>query len=171
MSPFICVCKRTDVFDDMSEEWERYHEDNETGRAEIAKILVKHYEENGFDLKIKDSLGRNGLHHACGSSTEIVRLLLEHGFGDEINTKDEHGRTPLHHACSVENEGQGGYCFYPETVELLLSKMEELGLDPNIKDNKGQTAIQTVRDEDMYLEDEDKKKICDVFAKYGVTEN
>ena len=172
MMPLTCACKRTDIYDD--DDWKTFHDDHKDARTEIAKILVKHYEENNIDLKVNDDydpLGRNALHHACASgSTEIVCLLLEHGFGDKINTTDENGRTPLHHACSVYNEEEEGPGGYPETIQFLLGKMEELGLDPNIKDKDGRTALQSMLNMDMYLGDETKKEITAIFAKYGITE-
>ena len=168
MRPLICACKRTEIFDDCTTGWDTYHDRNYESRTEIAKILVEHYEENGIDLKTKDDLDRNALHHACASgSTEIAELLLEHGFGDEINTRDENGRTPLHHACSVFNDEEEGSAGYPKTIDFLLSKMEDLDLDPNIEDNEGQTAIQSVNC--PYYHGNTTEDIMVIFQKYGIT--
>ena len=157
-------------------EYISYHEQTYDARLEIVKILIKAYKENGLDVKdlgwFADEDNFTALHHACSTgSTEIVKVLLENGYGDLINVQDYLGRTPLHHACWVDDYDDRGPAGYPDTVDFLLSKMEELGLNLTLKNEDGYTALQYLLN--LPYPEEQKEtgdKILAVFEKYGVHE-
>ena len=117
-------------------------------------------------------------------------------FYHSINDKDTTGRTPLHHACSVFDDQEtledmdidnNDYDEYEpvynvpnpcsklgddfeahiETIEVLLSRMEEFGLDPNIRDAFGNTPIQSFCCPSYPWNL--RESIIQVFEKYGLS--
>ncbi|MFD2256650.1 ankyrin repeat domain-containing protein [Luteolibacter algae] len=89
--------------------------------------VLKKMVGGGFDEKIKDEQGRNGLHIAAESgSREAAEYLLNRGFSvDEV---DEAGQTPLMLAVLADKT---------EMVKWLLRQ----GADPKLKDKNGFMAL------------------------------
>jgi ankyrin repeat protein len=95
-------------------------------RSETVKLLL----QAGADVNVKNVFGHTPLTSAIASGyTEIIRLLITvHTNIDLVNTQDKEGVTILMQAASIGDS---------EKVKLLL----DAGADPNMKDNKGQTAL------------------------------
>ena len=95
------------------------------GRTEIAKMLV----DKGIECHVPDKDQWTQL-HLCAQEKhpEIVRYILEHGRGIQINAKSHNGRTPLH---SASLKG----CL--EAARILL----EFGAALDEVDNKEWTAL------------------------------
>merc|ERR1711860_77594 len=149
--PLICASKRTEEYHDYMIEWQVWHEGSYEERTEVAKILIDYYKDQ-VDLFVTDDVGMNPLHHACASgSLDIVRYLLKSFPDINVNEQDSNGRTPLHHASAgsgldyQEDEEEEGPAGYLDVVEFLLSKKNELGVDPEVKDNAGRTALNAVK--------------------------
>lgn len=99
------------------------------GRTDIVKKLV----EAGAKTDLQDSDGHSLLQLAAMQGAEdTAALLLQKGH--DINQRDrQHGHTPLHWAVHYNRM---------QMVEFLL----EQGADTQVKNNRGQTALQLARD-------------------------
>lgn len=87
--------------------------------------------ENGADVCQKDLQGRNSLHLASAKGEwEMVEKLAENlwNLASDLKMVDGQGRNCLHHAAS------GGFAG-------LVSWFIEKGIDPNIADLDGWTAL------------------------------
>ena len=183
MMPLICASKRTEEYHDYWIEWQTWHEASYEERTEVAKILIDYYKDK-VDLFVTDDVGMNPLHHACASgSLDIVRYLLKSFPDINVNEQDSNGRTPLHHASAgsgldyQEDEEEEGPAGYLDVVEFLLSKKNELGVDPEVKDNAGRTALNAVKKTRQETDNSgqprfrcDKKELISMFQKYGFTD-
>ncbi len=69
-----------------------------TGDVALLQVLI----DTGADVRQQDHLGLNTpLHLACiWGHLELVRLLIEHGAGEDVNTLNEGGMTPWHVAAA-----------------------------------------------------------------------
>ena len=169
--PLIAVGMKVEEWCCLTQRWLVWHEGMYEARLIIAEILIKYFKKT-MDLFAKDSSGRNPFHHACASgSIDLVHLLLKH-FNFDVNARDVNGRTALHYACcrtwglkEVTREGPAGY---PAVVEFLLSKKEELGLDPSIEDNRGMTPRQAVEAAMPKYLRVSKNEMYQIFDKYGI---
>lgn len=97
----------------------------EKGYLEIIETLIS----SGADINAQSMNNMTPLHWACLVVNEniiAVRALISRGTN--VNLRSVSGQTPLHYAVY--------YADY-ELMELLLKS----GIDVNIKDNKGQTAL------------------------------
>ena len=62
------------------------------GHAKIVRVLL----DNRADVNIPNNCASTPLHAAsCCDSTDVIKLLLEHGGRRSINHKNRSGRTPL----------------------------------------------------------------------------
>ena len=183
MMPLICASKRTEEYHDYWIEWQTWHEASYEERTEVAKILIDYYKDK-VDLFVTDDVGMNPLHHACASgSLDIVSYLLESFPDININEQDSNGRTPLHHASAgsgldyQEDEEEEGPAGYLDVVEFLLSRKNELGVDPEVKDNAGRTALNAVKKTRQETDNSgqprfrcDKKELISTFQRFGITD-
>ena len=81
----------------------------------------------GANINTKNGAGDTQLHMAIGRDDEAaVNRLLQHP-GIDINITDKDGKTPLQRAITKGNK---------KIIEKLLTN----GANPNIKNNKGNTA-------------------------------
>ena len=78
----------------------------------------------------KNRNGRTPLSLAATNSARMVRVLLEHGVGVDVNAKDDTGRTPLLWAACKG---------YAEVVEVLLE--HGVVVDANTKGDRGMTPL------------------------------
>ena len=88
--------------------------------------------ENGAEPNALDKIKNSPLHCVFLAKdekyiVEAIKELVSHGA--DINTQNKKGKTPLHRATKLDN--------YSITKVLL-----ELGSDPNIKDENGNTALE-----------------------------
>jgi hypothetical protein len=153
-------------------------DDNETVRQMIVNA--------NFNVDTKDESGQTALHVAVQhQNLEIVRFLLEKGA--KVNVKDKQKREPL--AMVFESFGEDDEEATREIFRLLVSKgadinfrnsdketllmnaclednlegvkfLLELGADPNLKDNLGETAMQKT----------DSEEIKQLLKRYGARE-
>ncbi|XP_071454276.1 ankyrin repeat domain-containing protein 49-like [Hetaerina americana] len=99
------------------------------GHEDVVEYLL----EKGADIKAATSDGWQPLHSACNwNFSQCASLLLDHGA--DINAVTNGGLTPLHLASANSNAR--------ETLILLLLNPF---LDPNIRNNSGETASQVAR--------------------------
>lgn len=133
---------------------------------EMAQFLIK----NGVDQNIKNKEGQTALHMACEWAVlPNIKLLLQHGA--DINCIDNDGQNSLFHALEARQEKQlkimsflvdNGADFMacdiqgntllhkfinyvsssPDIADFLVS----LGVDPNIKNQAGVTAIDLAKE-------------------------
>jgi ankyrin repeat protein len=74
----------------------------------------------------------------------VVKLLLENGT--EVNSKDNNGLTPLAWASSykskdVDDEDKDWEEVAPKMVKVVELLLAQNGIDPDSKDNNGQTPL------------------------------
>ncbi|HPF16804.1 MAG TPA: ankyrin repeat domain-containing protein [Thermotogota bacterium] len=134
--------------------------------VEIAKYLI----EQGAQLAHQDSDGFTALHYAAKNGhLEVVKMLVERGadlnvYPDE--SKFYRGETPLNSACSYSNANDKNlevvqylvekgasmekisFCFQSPLTNCMNSKapltaqyLLEMGADPNIPNDNGQTPL------------------------------
>ncbi len=90
--------------------------------------------EKGADIKVVDDFGDRPIHSAVITDTEVLELLIEKG--EDINIQALESRnTPLMIAVSWVRKA---------TVRYLLEK----GADVNLKNAKGETALNLAKDRD-----------------------
>ena len=126
---------------------------------------IKRMLELGADVHAKNSLGATPLLYAMDYDAEVVELLLK--AGADVNAKDNEGDTPLIRASKLckkpkvfdlflkagakinaqNNDGMTAlmnaaeyYCGDISNVEAIKYLLDK-GANPNIKDNKGKTAL------------------------------
>ena len=86
------------------------------------------FEKNRLCLDSRDHFGKTPLHYASGRGhLEIIQAL--------VNIKDMQGRNPLHDANNSE------------VFKFLVSR----GSDPDLEDDQGITAFQSLNGMDLYL--------------------
>eukprot|EP00929_Paragymnodinium_shiwhaense_P058707 TRINITY_DN29411_c0_g1_i4.p1 TRINITY_DN29411_c0_g1~~TRINITY_DN29411_c0_g1_i4.p1 ORF type:complete len:581 (-),score=163.58 TRINITY_DN29411_c0_g1_i4:70-1812(-) len=110
-----------------------------TGNLEVAKLLVE--AKANLDVKRKD--GRSPVHTAAESGhREVCEFLLE--MGADVNALTDAGETPLH--CAAYNFCPFGLSSTErvKVVQLLLKR----GVNAELKDMSGRTALQIAADED-----------------------
>ena len=132
----------------------------------IAKLLL----DRGADVNSRDKWQNTPLHLATNEA--IVKLLLGHGV--DVYSINEDQKTPLHYARSVaiarllinggvqleavDMDGQNAMHCAAQNSELELCLFfVSRGLDPNIAENEGETAL-TIYRRDYGLDDEDEEK-------------
>lgn len=91
------------------------------GHYEVAKYLV----DKGADVKVRNALGRDAFLSAVKTrSLDLVKYLVKSGKTD-LRSKDNEGNTAVHIAADNVD---------PAMLKYLI---EELGLDPGLKNHKG----------------------------------
>lgn len=94
--------------------------------------------EQGANPNLLAASGFKPLHIATEFSHEnLVRLLVSHGA--DINGRTNTGETPLHIAVDIDADSAWQNRREPDTEMTQL--MLELGIDPNLKNNDGKTAL------------------------------
>lgn len=95
--------------------------------------------KNNNDLNFKDSKGRTPLMWAVSSGLkDVVRFLIDKDKRLDLDCKDHKGRTALIRAVKMGDA---------EMVKILI----EAGADINIKNDKGQTAVEIADKEKIIL--------------------
>jgi len=113
-------------------------------QSDSPKIVVYFKEKYNFDLFQNDCLKNNAIHWACSSGSKAVfdYLMLyinkESGNENVINSVNNQGQTALH--ITILTSGS------ISTIKKLIKK----GIDINIKDNNGLTAIDLVKDKKKF---------------------
>ena len=105
------------------------------GDSPFALILFKSNFKDIFnDINILDSELSSPLHWACFcNSHRIINFLIS--LGAKVDSKDINGSTPLHIALKKFNWKDQRKSF------ISIQRLYNSGANPNIKDNKGKTAI------------------------------
>jgi len=118
----------------------------------VIKLLVKH----GANVNELDEYGYSALYRAMSvfsltDSKIVERISFTHYLidraGFKAHSKDKHGRTALFYAANLGLK---------KTVRYLLDK----GVDPNQKDNKGQTVF------DYIAESDKKSQVWPILIKH-----
>ena len=113
---------------------------------QMVKCLI---EECHCDPKSKNNQGSTPLHEACKKGDkQLVKYLIKECHCDPMS-RDRNGNTPLHNLCKYSN------CI--PAIEYFLSTGK---IDPLCRNNSGDTPL-------MLLDGETRKKVNDVFAKFG----
>jgi ankyrin repeat protein len=138
------------------------------------EVVTKFFIKNGVDQNIKNKEGQTALHMACEWAVlPNIKLLLQHGA--DINCIDNDGRNSLFYALEGRQEKQlqimrflvdngadfmardiQGNTLLHELIYCVLSSPDiadflvNLGVDPNIKNHVGHTAIDLAK-EKSYL--------------------
>ena len=113
-------------------------------QGDSPKVIVYFKEKYNFELFQNDNLNNNALHWASssGSKAALDYLLLymnkENGNENLINSVNNQGQSSLH--ITILTTGS------ISTIKKLIKK----GIDINIKDNNGLTALDLVRDKKKY---------------------
>ena len=113
-------------------------------QSDSPKIVVYFKEKYNFDLFRNDYLKNNAIHWACSSGSKAVfdYLMLyinkESGNENVINSVNNQGQTALH--ITILTSGS------ISTIKKLIKK----GIDINIKDNNGLTAVDLVKDKKKF---------------------
>lgn len=95
------------------------------GRMDIVKLLIK----NNADINVTTESGDSALFMAITEEqAEVAQFLLQKGADPHL--RYIHGETPLMVAVNAEEA-------MPEVIQLLL----ECGVETEIKDNTGKTAL------------------------------
>ena len=104
-----------------------------TGKTEIVKLLLKHFNSEESGLNVRDVRNRTSFTQACKNGhKDIVKLLLEHPEGNiDFNARHMLGQTGFILACKNVHK---------EVVKLLLYHSEGK-IDLNARDNSGKTAF------------------------------
>jgi hypothetical protein len=112
-----------------------YFNPNEGGDINTLKYLIN---LKGFDVNIKDNIGRTILHSACeninGPSLLIFQYLIEIKGGD-ITIQSKYCDTPIHLAFCCFDPNKGGDI---NTLKYLINLK---GLDVNMKDYNNRTIL------------------------------
>ena len=105
----------------------------ETGKTEIVKLLLKHFNSEESGLNVKDDRERTSFIIACQNGhKDVVEMLLNHSKGNiDFNAGEEDGWTSFMWACS---EG------HRDVVKLLLDN-SEANINFNARDKIGSTAF------------------------------
>ncbi|CAB0044601.1 unnamed protein product [Trichogramma brassicae] len=117
----------------------------------IVQTLLK----NDANPNLANNNGIAPLHNACqgNHSVEFLKMLFELGNDAykplQVNSQDDSGRTPLRYALSNLKLDQ--FSTIKKVAELLLRS----GVDPNLADNDGSTALHMIFDrcEKRYCDD------------------
>ena len=129
-----------------------YHDLNNAGlniihmaaQSDSPAIVVYFKEKYNFDLFQNDHLNNNTLHWACSSGAKAVFDFLmlyinkEHGNENMINSVNSQGQSALH--ITILTSGS------ISTIKKLIKK----GIDINIRDNNGLTALDLVKDKKKF---------------------
>ena len=113
-------------------------------QSDSPKIIVYFKEKYNFDLFQNDFLKNNALHWACSSGSkaafDYLMLYINKEIGNEnvINSVNNQGQTSLH--TTILTSGS------ISTIKKLIKK----GIDINIKDNNGLTALDLVKKKKKY---------------------
>lgn len=100
--------------------------------AEIVKLFLQYYRQEGLDINAPDEQGNTPLHVAClYSRSEVLELLLAYE-GIHVTMENEDGNTPLHYFCRS---------FPSPTCQALLRVLLSLGADPNKPNQSGETPL------------------------------
>ncbi|MGL5704870.1 MAG: ankyrin repeat domain-containing protein [Tannerellaceae bacterium] len=100
------------------------------GFPEIALLLL----DKGASIECEDYNGRTPIIFASGNDTEEIVLLLSQR-GAAINHKDKFGNTALHYA-------------FENGLTRIASRLIELGANPELLNNEGQTPVDLLPSED-----------------------
>jgi len=106
----------------------------ERGEEKGASLCIKLSKNRNFN--VKDMFDRTALHWACSSGLESIVSLLLSEQGTTLDDKTKAGETALHWA---------SYKGYSSICMELLSK----GADPTIVNNKGETAADVAKIDDL----------------------
>ena len=127
----------------------------------IVEVLLEHSTAMNLDLNNKDVHGRTAFHYACyNRSVGVAKALLEAGV--DATLLDNDGRNALHSCCSgldnpeIGPEEEKGTKMIMETAKFLLESYKTLGLNIQLQDNQGKTALDLIKDkfeeDDYYSE-------------------
>lgn len=123
--------------------WTILHYATDMNELQVVKKLIK----KRVDVNQSDEKGWSPLHIAAKTETDlsppdprcvdIIDVLYRNKA--DINSTDNIGNTPLHVACGTRPENTG----YLKGIlnSLAAFKLADLGADPTIKNNNGETAI------------------------------
>ena len=134
------------------------------------EVEAKRLLDHGADVHARDHIQRTPLHYSKNEA--IAKLLLDHGA--DVHARDDEQHTPLHLAqnvamarllvnrgaqlSAVDVAGRNALHFAAEIAELdLCLFLVSRGLDPNIAENDGETAL-TLYGRDKGLDDDDEEK-------------
>jgi uncharacterized protein len=116
--------------------------DPDKQRKQIEKLL-----KAGADIHETDKNGVTALHHAVRfRSVAAVITLLEHGANANQTCKRS-GGTPLHRA--VTSTGAPATAGKQAEAIEIIKALLKFGADPRIKNKKGKTPTNYVRDEQI----------------------
>ena len=107
-------------------------------QSDSPKIIVYFKEKYNFDLFQNDFLKNNALHWACSSGSKAAFDYLMLYINNVINSVNNQGQTSLH--TTILTSGS------ISTIKKLIKK----GIDINIKDNNGLTALDLVKNKKKY---------------------
>ena len=104
-----------------------------TGKTEIVKLLLEHYNSEESGLNVKGEYGRTPLMMACNNGhKDVVKLLLDYSEAYiDFNARSDGGWTGFMEACCNGHK---------DVVKLLLDHSEG-NIDFNAKTNAGSTAF------------------------------
>ena len=108
-----------------------------TGKTEIVKILLQHYNSEESGLNVKGDYGRTPFIVACRNGhKDVVKLLLDNFEGNiDFNARNNLEWTAFMEAC---------YQGHIDVVKLLLDH-SEANIDFNARNNFGFTAREAAR--------------------------
>ena len=111
-------------------------------------------------INARDATGRTPLHHAISVFDDKETFEIE-----PMETHDEdYDPPPPNYSCSRNGDDEKAVI---ETIEVLLSGMQEFGLNPNIRDAFGNTPIQSFCCPSYPWKM--RESIIRVFEKYGLS--
>ncbi|KAJ7894547.1 ankyrin repeat-containing domain protein [Mycena leptocephala] len=112
-------------------------------RADNEEMLLEVFEQGGFDINFQDGLGNTALHNAVShGSTDVIEHILSHEECDVDPINRTEKATPLHLAVRLED---------PELRKYIVESLLDAGADTRIKDKNGDTALDTLSENDTEI--------------------
>ena len=119
-----------------------FHDACRRGKVQVVKLLLDNAQKRRIDVNATDRKGCTALHLACqDGNTEVVKLMLDSAqvYGINVLALDNQGNTILQSACfqsTIFGSKQN-----PDTVQLILARAEEIGLDVHHENRRGKSAF------------------------------